>query len=132
LANAAVTSLLDDPAAVEAVIVSALQPLLPVFALVAEDQTPVPYAVYRGDKSRFEQTLADGIPIDNDHFEVSVYGASYDDTDDAALEVRAALIEAFAAPLAAICTMRTDYFEAALRLFRVAQEFSIWRPRAQA
>lgn len=123
------TSLLDDPASVEATIVSALQPLLPVFAMVAEDQTPVPYAVYRGDKSRFEQTLADFIPIDSDRFEVSVYGAGYDDTDDAALEVRAALIAAFVAPLAALCTLRTDHFDATLRVFRVAQEFSIWRPR---
>ena len=111
-------------------LVAALNPLFTggVFALIAPDTPATPFAVYQIVASAPENTLAQGVTLENDRYQVDIYAPLYQDVHDLADSARAALI-AIAWPLSFVFLTQTDQFEAELKLHRVTMDFSVWQNR---
>lgn len=109
---------------------AALAGVLPnaVFPVIAPDSTPANYCVYQMVASAPENTLNNGVALENDRYQVDIYAPDYITAHDLADAARAALV-AIGSPFAVVFLMQADHFEADIRLHRVVQEYSIWQPR---
>lgn len=99
-----------------------------VYALVGPDNPTTPYAVYQIVGSAPENTLNQGVTIENDRYQVDIYAPLYQDVHDLGDSARAALI-AVAWPLSFVFLTQTDQFESELKLHRVTQDYSTWQNR---
>jgi hypothetical protein len=84
-----------------------------------------PYAVYAVVGSAPENTLAQGVSIDNDRYQVDVYAKTKAEVLTLARAVRAAMLS-IAWPVSVIFLSRTDVYEADVKLHRALCEFSVW------
>jgi hypothetical protein len=109
---------------------AALSPLVSghVYPQIAPDQLPPPYIVYQDVASAPENTLNDGIAIENDRFQVDVFALDYISAHDLADAARVAML-GIAAPIKVVYLTQSGVFEPDLKLHRVMQEFSVWQPR---
>ena len=108
------------------VIVEALNTVLgAVFPQFAPADTSPPYIVYSVAASAPENTLADGVSIDNLRYQVDVYASTYSDVQRIAKLVRAAML-AIAYPVSVVALSQIDAYESDVRLHRVISEFSVW------
>ena len=96
-----------------------------VYALVAAQNAPMPYVVYRCMPSPVENVLdSQTPPADNTVFELDCWGRSYADAVNLAATVRAAL-QAWAV-LGVQKNSEHDLYEEDVKAFRRVFEFSVW------
>lgn len=115
---------------VQQALVSALASLFSsrVYALIGPDNPTTPYAVFQIVGSAPENTLNQGVTIENDRYQLDIYAPLYQDVHDFADAARATLI-AIAWPLSFVFLTQTDQFESELKLHRVTQDYSTWQNR---
>jgi hypothetical protein len=94
-----------------------------IYPLTAPDSPVTPYIVYHNIANTPENTLADGVPINNSRIQVDCYDKTY----SAVKTLAASVISSMSvAPFTNIATLNQDIYEAEVKLFRVQQDFSIW------
>lgn len=105
----------------------------PVFAgcfydHVAPQPVPgTPYAVYSEIASQTENTLSDGIPINQSLIQIDVYHSTYAGADSAARSMESAIQTAFAAGvLTGVQRSRRTLYEPEVKMRRIIYEFSFW------
>ena len=97
-----------------------------VYPLVAAQNTPMPYVVYRCMPSPVENTLdSQTPPIDNAVFELDCWGRTYPDAVNLAATVLAAL-QAWSV-LGVQKNSPHDLYEEDVKAFRRVFEFSVWQ-----
>lgn len=112
---------------------AALKPVFnsKIYPQIAPDLIVAPYGIYSSPATAPELTLNDGSPIANDHYQVDVYAASYDEAHRLAAAAAAAML-AIPYPISVVFVTQSDAFEPEVKLHRVIQDFSIWNPRSNA
>lgn len=94
-----------------------------VHPLVAPDKPATPYIVYQRIASVPENTLSDGVPIDQTRLQVDSYADDYLSVQNLATSVKAAMAAAF--PQSTL-QLEQDLYEQDTKLFRVMHDYSIW------
>lgn len=94
-----------------------------VFPNIAPNNTQAPYLVYLRVMATPENTLADGIPINNTRLQIDCFEATYSGAQALAASVKAALI---ASSISHVLLSEQDQFEVEALLHRVILDFSIW------
>ena len=94
-----------------------------VFPNLAPNDVQAPYLVYLRVASVPENTLADGIPIDNTRVQIDCFDTTYAGALALAESVKAALR---ASNITFVLLMEQDQFEFDALLHRVILDFSIW------
>lgn len=94
-----------------------------IFPNTAPNNTQTPYVVYLRVASAPENTLADGVPIENTRVQIDCFDTTYAAALTLAEGVKAALR---ASSLTFVLLMEQDQFEFDARLHRVILDFSIW------
>jgi hypothetical protein len=112
-------------------IVLALAPIfgVKVYPQIAPDSVAAPYAVYSLITSTPENTLSNGIPIENDRMQIDCYSTTYREAHQLALATRTAMM-AIPYPIGVVLKLSSDAYESDTRLHRVIQDFSVWSPRS--
>ena len=100
-----------------------------VFPQVAPADTLPPYVVYGIVGAAPENTLNNGVPLDNWRYQVDVYAMTYAETQSLAHAVREAM-EALSLPVSAIFLSQVDVYEDVVMWHRAICDFSIWKPRS--
>lgn len=97
-----------------------------VYPLVASQDTPMPYVVYRCMPSPVENTLdSQTPPADNTVFELDCWGRTYADAVNLAATIRTALQS-----WSVLGTQKLsahDLYEEDVKAYRRVFEFSVWR-----
>lgn len=94
---------------------------------IAPQNSVTPYAVYQEIASPTENTLSDGIPIQQSLIQIDVYDKTYPTAKSAGLSIEAALQAAFAAStLTGVQLSRRSLYEPDPKLHRILYEFSFW------
>lgn len=91
------------------------------YPINAPEKPAAPYAVYFQVANAPEVTLENTVPIENTRVQVDVYAKTYAEAQSLAAQVRTAMMGLTAVPLLSV-----DLFEQEVKLYRVAQDFSIW------
>ena len=94
-----------------------------VFPNLAPNDVQTPYLVYLRVASVPENTLADGVPIDNTRVQIDCFDTTYAAALTLAESVKAALR---ASNITFVLLMEQDQFEFDALLHRVILDFSIW------
>lgn len=94
-----------------------------VFPNLAPNDVQKPYLVYLRVASAPENTLADGVPIENTRVQIDCFDTTYAAALTLAEGVKAALR---ASNLTFVLLMEQDQFEFDALLHRVILDFSIW------
>jgi len=117
--------------AVPEAIFKALAPIFAdkVFPGLAPDSCAPPYAIYDRIASAPENTLANGISIQNERYQIDVWAYTKAECLTLAGHAQAAM-RAIPYPLAVSLIMATDQAEPDVKMFRAIQDFSIWHPRS--
>lgn len=100
-----------------------------VFPQVAPADTTPPYAVYGIVGAAPENTLNDGVTMDNWRYQVDVYSGTYAEAQSLAKKVRDAMV-AIALPVSVVFLSQVDVYEDAVMWHRAICDFSIWQPRS--
>jgi hypothetical protein len=110
---------------IEQTLAALLGPLVSmrVYPLVAPDSPVTPYIVYQNIANSPENTLADGVPINNTRMQIDVYDKTYAGVKALAASVVAAMA---GASFTNVPGINQDLYEADVRLYRVLMENSIW------
>lgn len=86
-----------------------------------------PYGIYQEIVSPTENTLSDGVPIQQSIIQIDVYAEKYMDAITAGKAVEDALAAAFAAgTLQGIQRSRRSQYEPEVKLRRLIYEYSFW------
>lgn len=94
---------------------------------IAPQNTGKPYGVYQEIASPTENTLSDGVPIQQSIIQIDIYGEKYKDVIDAGKAVEDAISAAIAAgTLNGIQRSRRSQYESEVKLRRLIYEFSFW------
>ncbi len=94
-----------------------------VYPLVAPDSPIKPYIVYQNIANSPENTLANGVPINNTRMQIDCYDLTYAGVKT----LSAALVTTMAAAsFTNIQTMNQDLYEPEVKLFRIQFDYSIW------
>lgn len=94
-----------------------------VYPMVAPDNVAKPYIVYQNISNMPENTLADGVPINNARMQIDCYDKTYAGVKALAASVSSAMA---AASFINLPLMSQDIYESDVKLFRVSMDFSIW------
>lgn len=91
----------------------------------APDRTLPPYAIYQTISSTPTNTLADGIPIENDRYQIDVYSTTRLEAESLAADATETML-AIAYPVTVVFISQASSYDAPTRFFRVMLEFSVW------
>ena len=94
-----------------------------VFPNVAPNNVQKPYVVYMRVASQPENTLADGIPVENTRLQIDCFDTTYAAVTTLAENIKAALR---ASAITSVLLLEQDQFEPDAQLHRVILDFSIW------
>ena len=94
-----------------------------VFPNVAPNNVQKPYVVYMRVASSPENTLADGIPIDNTRMQIDCFDLTYAGVTTLAETVKTALRTS---AITNVLLLEQDQFESDALLHRVILDFSLW------
>ncbi|MFA5170423.1 MAG: DUF3168 domain-containing protein [Sulfuriferula sp.] len=94
-----------------------------VYPLVAPDSPVKPYIIYQNIANSPNNTLADGVPINNTRMQIDCYDVTYAGVKNLAAGIIAAMATA---SFTNILTMNQDLFEPDPKLYRIQHDFSIW------
>lgn len=94
-----------------------------MYPLVAPDSPVTSYIVYQNIANSPENTLADGVPINNTRMQIDCYDKTYAGVKALAAAVVTAMS---GASFTNLLTMNQDLYEAEVKLYRVQMDFSIW------
>jgi len=98
-----------------------------LYPAIAPQGAVRPYGVYAEISSVPENTLSDGITIQNSLFQVSVWDVSYLGVKTAGEAIASAMAAAFAAgTLSGVQRSRHSTYEADTTLHGIIYEFSLW------
>jgi hypothetical protein len=90
---------------------------------VAPNNVQKPYLVYMRVSSKPENTLADGVPIENTRVQIDCFDTTYAAVVALAEGVKAALR---ASEITSLLILEQDQFEPDAQLHRVILDFSLW------
>ena len=90
---------------------------------VAPNNVQKPYLVYMRVSSQPENTLADGVPIENTRVQIDCFDTTYAAVVALAESVKAALR---ASEITSLLILEQDQFEPDAQLHRVILDFSLW------
>jgi len=99
-----------------------------VFPMVGPDQQDAPFVVYSGVGSAPENTLANGLPIENERIQIDVWSRSYAEARTLGATVRAAIL-AIPAPISVFLISEFESFDPNVKMFRRVQDYSFFLPR---
>lgn len=91
------------------------------YPLIAPEKPVAPYAVYFQVANAPEVTMENTVPVENTRVQVDAYAKTYAEAQSLAESIRSAMLSLGAIPLLAV-----DLHENEVKLYRVAQDFSIW------
>lgn len=91
------------------------------YPLIAPEKPAVPYAVYFQVANAPEVTIENTIPVENTRIQVDIFAKTYAESQALAAQIRTAMLTLGAIPLLSV-----DLYEQDVKLYRVAQDFSIW------
>lgn len=91
------------------------------YPLNAPEKPVTPYAVYFQVANAPEVTMATEVPVENTRVQVDIYAKTYAEVQSLADSIRSAMMGINAVPLLSV-----DLYEQDVKLYRVAQDFSIW------
>lgn len=91
------------------------------YPLIAPEKPVAPYAVYFQVANAPEVTMETTVPVENSRIQVDIYAKTYAEAQSLAESTRDAMMTLGAVPLLSV-----DLFEQEVKLYRVAQDFSIW------
>lgn len=94
------------------------------YPLIAPEKPVAPYAVYFQVANAPEVTMETTVPVENTRVQVDVYAKTYAEAQSLADAARSAMLNLGAVPLLSV-----DLYEQEVKLYRVAQDFSIWFDR---
>lgn len=94
-----------------------------VYPLIAPDKPTTPFIVYQNVANSPENTLADGVPINNTRIQLDCYASSYAAVKALAASLQAAMA---AAAFTNIQLMNQDLYEPDVKLYRVQFDYSLW------
>jgi hypothetical protein len=94
-----------------------------VYPMVAPDSPTKPYIIYQNIANSPNNTLADGVPINNTRMQIDCYDITYANVKNLSASISAAMA---AASFSNILTMNQDLYEQDPMLYRVQQDYSIW------
>ena len=94
-----------------------------VFPNIAPNNIAKPYLVYSRVASTPENTLADGVPVENTRVQIDCLDTTYADVIALAQAVKAAMK---ASGLTNLLLLEQDQYEPDALLHRVILDFSIW------
>ena len=105
---------------------AALNPIFAnqVFPQIAPDNQQAPFAVYQIIASAPSNTLNNGIPIENDLYQVDIYSTTFLEAQSLAASARAAVMAA--KPNTVDRGMGRTLYESGVKSHRVVLEFSTW------
>jgi hypothetical protein len=114
---------------IEEQLTALLSPLLPggLHPHIAPQNSVTPYAIYQEIISPTENTLSDGVPIQQSVMQIDVYDKTYPLVKTASNTLETAMQAAFAAgTLAGVQRSRRSLYEPDPKLHRIMYEFSLW------
>lgn len=94
------------------------------YPLISPEKPVAPYAVYFQVANAPEVTMETTVPVENTRLQVDIFAKTYAESQSLADQIRTAMMNLGAVPLLAV-----DLYEQEVKLYRVAQDFSIWYDR---
>ena len=94
-----------------------------VYPMTAPDSPVAPFIIYQNITNSPENTLSDGIPINNTRMQIDAYAKTYADVKILAASIQSTMQSA---SFTNILSTNQDLYEQEVKLYRVQMDYSIW------
>lgn len=98
--------------------------IAPTHAIIAPQNSVLPYITYQRISNQVNNTLANGPSIDNTRMQIDIFASTYASAQTVAQAVTAAMK---AWSVQNVKLLEYDLYESDVRVFRVLMDFSIWQ-----